>query len=70
MSRTEFEKLQQDYQKLFSQYWDLKQSSEARIEALQSENRRLEDECKGRGYWLIALCILLVFSVLLGIFVH
>lgn len=66
----EYEELRQDYASLLARHHDTKLALEAQIDALKTENRKLSDECKGRGYWLIALCILLVFSVLLGFFVR
>lgn len=66
----EYEELRQDYASLLACHYDTKLALEAQIDTLKAENRKLSDECKGRDYWLIALCILLVFSVLLGFFVH
>ena len=66
----EYEELRQDYARLLARHHDTKLALEAQIDTLKAENRKLSDECKGRSYWLIALCILLVFSALLGFFVH
>ena len=66
----EYEELRQDYASLLARHHDTKLALEAQIDTLKAENRKLSDECKGRGYWLIAMCILLVFSVLLGFFDH
>lgn len=70
MSNVELDELKQDYSKLLARHYDMKLSLEAQIDTLKSENRKLRDECKGRGYWLIALGAMLVFSVFLGIFVR
>lgn len=70
MSNADYQKLQDDYYDLLRRHQETKQSLESQIESLKAENRRLEDECKGRGYCLIILAALLVFSVILRFFIR
>ncbi len=70
MKSSEYDELSKDYWKLTEQHYNMKAAYEMQIEKLKEENRRLEDECKGRGYWLIALVAMLIFSVVLGFFIR
>ena len=46
----EYEELRQDYARLLARHHDTKLALEAQIDTLKAENRKLSDECKGRGY--------------------
>ena len=63
MANADYEKLQEDYSSLLERHYSATQSLEAQIEALKAENRKLRDECKGRGYWLIVFAFMLVCFV-------